>query len=83
MESETDIYAALADIFHDVFMRDDLSLNPTLSARDVAGWDSFKQIELIVAAEEHFKIKLHTREVDSLANVGDFVSVISSKLASK
>ncbi len=76
---QDDIYAALTEIFNDVFMRDDMRLTPALSARDVAGWDSFKQIEIIISVEERFGIKLNTREIDGLKNVGDLVSVIAAK----
>jgi acyl carrier protein len=79
--TESEIYTALTEIFHDVFMRDDLVLTPTLTAKDVAGWDSFKQIEIVIATEEKFGIKLHTRELDRLQNVGDLVSVVLAKAA--
>jgi acyl carrier protein len=80
MLSETEIYGALTEIFHDVFMRDDLELMPELSAKDVKGWDSFKQIEIIMATEERFGIQMNTREIDSLQNVGDLVRVVGSKV---
>jgi len=74
-----EIYAALDEIFRDVFLRDDLVLTPGLSARDVTGWDSFKQIEIVIAAEQRFGIKFTTRELDRLRNVGDLVEVIAAK----
>jgi acyl carrier protein len=73
------IYEALTEIFNDVFMRDDMILTPALSAKDVQGWDSFKQIEIIISVEERFGIKLNTREIDTLKNVGDLANVIASK----
>ncbi len=79
--TESEIYAGLTEIFHDVFMRDDLVLTPALSAKDVAGWDSFKQIEIVIAAEARFGMKFHTRELDRLQNVGDLVSVVIAKAA--
>ena len=79
MANEAEIYGALTEIFHDVFMRDDLKLTPELTAKDVKGWDSFKQIEIIMATEERFGIQLNTREIDSLQNVGDLVRVVESK----
>ena len=79
MPSEPEIYSALTEIFHDVFMRDDLVLKAELSAKDVQGWDSFKQIEIIMATEERFGMKFTTRELDSLQNVGDLVRVVSAK----
>lgn len=81
MATEADVYGALTEIFRDVFMRDDLALTPELTAKDVKGWDSFKQIEIIMAAEERFGMKFTTRELDSLRCVGDLASVIKSKAA--
>jgi acyl carrier protein len=78
--SEAEIYAALEDIFHDVFMQDDIKLSPQMTAKDVSGWDSFKQIEIIIAIESQYHIKFSTRELDSLLSVGDLVRVIASKV---
>jgi acyl carrier protein len=79
MPTEAEIYGALTEIFHDVFMCDDLVLKPELTAKDVPGWDSFKQIEIVMASEEKFGIRLTTRELDSLQNVGDLVRVVVAK----
>jgi acyl carrier protein len=76
--TEAALYYSLSEIFRDVFMRD-IELRPELAAKDVAGWDSFKQIEIIVALEERYGIKFHTRELDSLQSVGDLVRVLASK----
>ena len=78
-ENQTAIYAALTEIFNDVFMKDDMTITPALSAKDVAGWDSFKQIEIMVSVEERFNIKLNTREIDSLKSVGDLADIIARK----
>lgn len=81
MTSEAEVYAAVNEIFADVFMRDDLKLTPAMTAKDVQGWDSFKQIEIIMAAEERYGIKFNTRELDSLQNVEDLVKMIERKTA--
>jgi acyl carrier protein len=80
MPTEAEIYEILSGIFRDVFLRDDLTLRPDLSAKDVRGWDSFKQIEIIIAAEQRFAIRLTTREMDGLQNVDDLARVIASKI---
>jgi acyl carrier protein len=79
MTHEAKIYDALTDIFNEVFTKDNMQLTPSLSAKDVAGWDSFKQIEIIAAVEERFGIRLNTREIDALKTVGDLASVIGKK----
>ncbi|HET6182443.1 MAG TPA: acyl carrier protein [Acetobacteraceae bacterium] len=80
MPSEPEIYAALTEIFQDVFMRDDIKLHPELSASQVEGWDSFKQIEIILATEAKFGIKMSSRELDGLRNVSDLASVVTRKI---
>lgn len=77
---QQEIYRNLTEVFRDVFMRDDITLSPELAAKDVPGWDSFKQIEIVISTEEMFGIKLHTRELDNLNNVGDLVRTIEAKL---
>jgi acyl carrier protein len=52
MPTELEVYRDLTEIFADVFVRDDIVLSPALTAKDVRGWDSFKQIEIIMACEE-------------------------------
>ena len=79
--ADTAIYEALTEIFNDVFLRDDMRLKPELSAADVPGWDSFKQIEIMIAVEERFGFKLTTREIDGLKNVGDLAAAIARKKA--
>jgi acyl carrier protein len=75
--TKAEIYAALADIFEDLFGRSDLVLKPSTSAKDIAGWDSIRQIDIIMAVEQRFQIKLTTRDLDRLTNLGDLVKVIS------
>ena len=80
MMTEAEIYGALSELFSDIFLREDIVLKETTSAKDVEGWDSFKQIEIVMAVEERFGIKMQTREIDRLKNVGDLVTVIRGKL---
>lgn len=83
MVQESEVYARLTEIFNDVFLRHDIVLIPALTAKGIEGWDSFKQIEIIIAVEEHYKIKFHTRELDNLKSVGDLASQICKKLNAK
>jgi acyl carrier protein len=77
---EADIYATLTEIFRDVFLRDDITVTPELTAKDVADWDSFKQIEIILAVESQYRIKFSTRELDSLQSVSDLARIIAGKI---
>jgi acyl carrier protein len=77
--SEAAFYPVLTEVFRDVFLRD-VPLRPELTAKDVPGWDSFKQIEIIIALEEKYGIKFSTRELDSLNCVGDLARVLAGKV---
>jgi acyl carrier protein len=78
--NESEIYDALTEIFHDIFGEDCPALHPTLTANQVEGWDSFNNINIVVAVENRFQIRLPPREVDKLANVGDLVRAIQNRI---
>ena len=73
------ILRELEGIFRDLFGDDTLVLTPETTAGDVKGWDSIKHISLVVAVEDHFKIKMKSAEIEKLANVGDLVRIIQAK----
>lgn len=79
MEQST-IYERLLPIFVEVFDDDTIELSPTMTAEDVVAWDSLSNIRLVVAVEEAFGIQFTTGEVAGLRNVGEFVSVIQSRV---
>ncbi len=78
--TEDEIYPALNDIFNEIFQRRDIVLKPELTAADIPGWNSFKYIDIIMAAEERFAIRLETDEIDGLENIGDLAALIAAKL---
>jgi acyl carrier protein len=79
--SDDAIYSDLAEIFHEVFDNDALVLKSEMTAADVKGWDSFKQVEILIAVQERFGLKLRSREIDGLSCVGDLVDVIKRNQA--
>jgi acyl carrier protein len=78
--SAPEIRGRLTDIFRDVFDDDSIEINDAMTAKDIEEWDSLNHINLIVAVEGAFKVKFTTKEVNNLANVGEFVALIASKL---
>lgn len=77
---QSDVYAALQDIFRDIFDDDEIELEPTTSAADIPEWDSFNHVNIIVASEMKFGVKFLAAELDDLKNVGDFVALVQKKL---
>lgn len=75
-----EILKKLEEIFKDVFDLDVIELNDDVVADDIEEWDSLSHIQLIMGIEEEFNIELSAREVKELADVGEMVSCIQSKL---
>ena len=73
------IYDGLNEIFRDVFGDDTISLGPSTTAADIAEWDSFNHINVVVAVESRFGVKFSTFEVEALKNVGDMAALIERK----
>lgn len=74
--TDEEIYEQLTEIIRDVLMNFDLVLRPDLTAEEVEGWNSFKMIEIIIAVESQFGLKVKSKELDELENVGDLVALI-------
>lgn len=79
----TQILEKLTRIISQVLGDDQLVLTPATTAEDVAGWDSFNHINIIVGTEAEFGIKFNASELETLRNVGDFVALVEKKLAKK
>ena len=76
-----DIKAKLQEVFRDVFDDESIVIFEEMTAEDIEEWDSLKQVQLIVASEQVFNITFKTEEVMDLKNVGEFITLIRSKLS--
>lgn len=76
-----DIKEVLEEIFRDVFEDESIELTEETTAEDIEDWDSLTHIQLIVDIEKKFNVKFTTQEINGLKNVGEFISLVESKLA--
>ena len=80
----SDVRAQAQEVFRQVFDDPQIVLEDTLTADDIAGWDSLTHINLMVATEKKFKIKFATAEISRLKedgqNVGNFLALLEKKL---
>ncbi len=77
--TEPEVMDGLKGIFAQIFERDDLELRRSMTAKDIAGWDSFKQVELIIESEQHFAMRFTSAEVDGFRCLGDLVDVVVAR----
>ncbi len=78
MEIE-DIKTRLTPVFRDVFSDNALEVTDTLTANDVAKWDSLSHINMIYAVEKAFGVKFSIKDARSMKNVGDLLQLIKTK----
>ena len=67
-------------LFRDIFDDDNITVTEQTIAADVEDWDSFAQMQIVIAIEEMFGIKFSTDEVTGFKNVGDVVKAIESHI---
>lgn len=79
MEKE-EIVNKLTPVFRKVFADNSLVITDELSALDVENWDSLSHMLLIAEVENEFAIKFKLKDLNKMANVGDMIAIISSKL---
>ncbi|MCJ2101914.1 acyl carrier protein [Methylobacterium sp. E-046] len=69
----------LQRVFRDVFDDPTIELEPTMTADDIAEWDSLSHVRLMLEVSKAFGVRFSASEVSSLNNVGDLQALISSK----
>ncbi len=75
-----EVMSIVTGIFRDVFDDDTLVIEDSTNSSDIEDWDSLEHIALIVSMEKEFDLKFDLQEVNKLANVGEMVDLIISKL---
>lgn len=68
------------DIFIDVLDNENIQITESTKADDIDEWDSLTHIQLIVAIEKHFKIKVSSAEIRDWKNVGEMMVSIAEKI---
>lgn len=70
------VYPRLNTLFRDVLDDDSVELGPDTTAKDVDGWDSMTNVQLMLGVEREFGLHLSAGQMQALRTVGDLVSAI-------
>jgi len=73
------IIKELNEIFEDIIDEGTVFLIETSTSKDVDGWDSLTNIQLVVAVEKKYNIKFTSEEIISWKNVGEMIDCILTK----
>ena len=78
--SREEIFREMEGVFEEVLGRR-IELEDETTAADVEGWDSVAHVMLILASERRFGIRFESSEIANAANVGEFVTLLQTKLS--
>ena len=67
-------------VFREVFDDPTVIVSDETTAADIAGWDSLRHINLIVALEEEFGVQFSSEEITSMGRAGDLFLLLRKKL---
>ena len=71
-----EVFERLNKVFQEVFDDETIEVNDDTTSEDIDDWDSFEHINLIVAVEEEFSIKIPMGKVVTMKNVGEMEVII-------
>ncbi len=77
--TRAEVFETLNTIFRNNFDDEEISLRDDTSSADIKDWDSFEQINLVVAIQDQFHVKFNIDEVNAMKNVGEMVDFILDK----
>jgi acyl carrier protein len=69
----------MTEIVRDLFDEYAGPVSRTLSARDVAQWDSLANVQFVVLIEQSFGVRFSTAEVGQFKNVGELLDIVQVK----
>lgn len=75
-----DVREKLQEVFRFIFDDEEIEIFDEMTSEDIEDWDSLMHISLINEIERQFGILFTTEEITETKNVGEFVSIIESKL---
>ncbi|NUU24127.1 MAG: acyl carrier protein [Streptomycetaceae bacterium] len=83
MASEQEVLAGLAEIVNEIAGTEIEDVQPGKSFTEDLDIDSLSMVEVVVAAEERFDVKIPDDDVKGLATVGDAVNYILNAAPAK
>ena len=74
------LHDRLETVFHNTFNNDELTLEDSMTAKDVPGWDSVAHINLMFAIEQEFDVQFTGNELADFANLGELKGWLAARV---
>ena len=80
-KSSQEVLAEFTQVAAKVLENPALQLNYDSVAGEIRNWDSMRHIQIVLAVENHFKVRFNMGELRSFRNLGQMCDNIAAKLA--
>lgn len=77
----TEIKDKLRGILVGILKHEELSMEDTMTASDVKGWDSLSHMIIIKEIESNFSIRFKLKDLNKLADMGSLIAMIEKKMS--
>jgi acyl carrier protein len=74
------IQAEVLEIFRRELRNPALEMRPEMETGSVDGWDSFANVEILLACEAQWGIQFSAAEIDRIRSFGDLVRAVGAKV---
>jgi len=74
------INQGVQEVFQKAFGNPRLIIKHNMVTGDLKEWDSFKNVEILLACEARFGIQFRSKEIDAIRSVGDLITACEQKL---
>ena len=81
VDDRANLDGRLREVFASVFNLEREVISAEMSMHTFAGWDSLRQIQLVLALEDEFKVSFSEQEVATLASFSLFADALRKRAA--
>lgn len=74
------IQSEVLEIFRRELRNPALDMRPEMETGSVDGWDSFANVEILLACEDRWSIRFSASEIDRIRSFGDLVRAVGAKV---
>ncbi|NTV09229.1 MAG: acyl carrier protein [Zoogloea sp.] len=80
-KTRDEVLREVQDVFRNVFRNPALELSLDMVTGDLPGWDSIKNVEILLACEEFWRLQFSSAEIDGIRSIDDLVRTIRGHLS--
>lgn len=77
---KTQIFNIIQEVFRDVLDNDEIMLEEQMTAKDIEGWTSLTQAQILTSIEKRFGVRFSLMEIIEMKSVGQIIDCVSTRV---